>query len=475
MLHEQDALRTAVLVKSGQSLSFDDDNNDWVVVGEDENDAADLENESDEAVSEQEDEFDNLVARYFSDVRRFSLLSRTEEKELWERIERAHLQVRRALYTAPTTLTTLTRLWHQIEHMEMRLEQVLCEAGSTPAEQENLRRRFGESVVQLQELAVQLRKLRSRCRATSRSCRKRRELRLQRIAVWRQWIDRCEALRFHPDVFDAMRLALEVELQAQPDNLALRASHTLWARAHRLLAQTKTQMIRANLRLVIHVANRYRGRGVPFLDLIQEGNIGLMRALEKFEHHRGLKFVTYAHWWVRQAISRAITEQYRTVRLPNHVVERKNKLRSLVDRLWGLFGRPPSTQELSVELGWTLQEVEELQAAIQPMVRLHQPIADDGSILADILEDEQAPKPDEMLAEEQLQRCLADCLASLTEREAFILRLRFGIDCEHPHTLQEIADILGLSRERVRQLERQAFDKLRQPHRSALLADFAPV
>jgi RNA polymerase primary sigma factor len=272
-----------------------------------------------------------------------------------------------------------------------------------------------------------------------------------------------------------MRLALVVEWQAQPDNPALRAAHSAWARASRQLSQTKSQMIRANLRLVIHVANRNRGRGVPFLDLIQEGNIGLMRALEKFEHHRGLKFVTYAHWWVRQAISRAITEQYRTVRLPNHVVERKNKLRSLVDRLWGVFGRPPSTQELSVELGWTPQEVEELQAAVQPLVRLHQPIADDGSVLSDILEDQQATKPEEMLADEQLQSRLADCLASLTEREAFILRLRFGLDCEHPHTLQEIADILGLSRERVRQLERQAFDKLRQPHRSALLADFAPV
>jgi RNA polymerase sigma factor (sigma-70 family) len=234
-------------------------------------------------------------------------------------------------------------------------------------------------------------------------------------------------------------------------------------------------MIRANLRLVIHVANRYRGRGVPFLDLIQEGNIGLMRALEKFEYHRGLKFVTYAHWWVRQAISRAITEQYRTVRLPNHVVERKNKLRAVVDRLWGLHGRPPSVAEISAALEWTPQEVEDLQLAIQPMIRLHQPIADDGSLLTDILEDAQAAKPDELLAEEQLQRRLADCLDSLTEREAFILRRRYGLDCEHPHTLQEIADILGLSRERVRQLERQAFEKLRQPHRSAQLAEFAMV
>jgi RNA polymerase sigma factor (sigma-70 family) len=475
MIHQQDELGTAVLVKNGHSLTFEEDVSGWEAVEEEEAVAVGLEDETDEDAPEQDDEFDNLVARYFSDVRRFSLLSRTEEKHLWQQIEHAHLRVRRALYTAPTTLTTLTRLWHQLEHAEMTLEQVLSNVGTTPDERESRRGHFGESVVHLQELALQLRKLRSRCRATSRSSQKRRELRIQRAAVLRQWIDKCESLQLQPDVFEALRLTLEVELQAQPDDPMLRAAHTLWARSSRQLAQAKTQMIRANLRLVIHVANRYRGRGVPFLDLIQEGNIGLMRALEKFEHQRGLKFVTYAHWWVRQAISRAITEQYRTVRLPNHVVERKNKLRSLVDRLWGLFGRPPSAQELSVELGWTPQEVEELQAAIQPIVRMHQPIADDGSILADILEDEQAIKPDEMLAEEQLQHRLAECLASLTEREAFILRLRFGLDCEHPHTLQEIADILGLSRERVRQLERQAFEKLRQPHRSALLADFAPV
>ncbi len=235
----------------------------------------------------------------------------------------------------------------------------------------------------------------------------------------------------------------------------------------------KAKMIRANLRLVIHVANRYRSRGVPFLDLIQEGNIGLMRALEKFEPSRGLKFVTYAHWWVRQAISRAITEQYRTVRLPNHIGERKNKLRAAVDRLWSQYGRPPSSEELSLALRWTREEVEALQAAVQPVIRLQQPLAEDGGSLVDILEDDQAPQPDALLAEDQLQQCLADCLASLTEREAFILRLRYGLESEHPHTLQEIADLLRLSRERVRQLERQAFEKLRQPNRSAMLADFA--
>jgi RNA polymerase primary sigma factor len=140
-----------------------------------------------------------------------------------------------------------------------------------------------------------------------------------------------------------------------------------------------------------------------------------------------------------------------------------------------MHGRAPRPEELGTELKWTTKEVEELLMAVQPMLRLHQQVTDDGSILADILEDDQAMSPDNRLAEEQLQQRLAACLKSLTERESYILRLRYGLESDHPHTLQEIAEVLGLSRERVRQLERQAFDKLRQPHRSALLADFVAV
>lgn len=363
-----------------------------------------------------------------------------------------------------------------MELQEIPLDQVFNDLSDLTDEEQAARRTsLGETVATMQEHALQLRKLRTRRRATSRSASKRRALRQQTVDLWQQWISSWEDQELHINVYQALRHALEVGLEATPHDPAMRAAYKFWQRSHRQLIQAKTQMLRANLRLVIHVANRYRGRGVPFLDLIQEGNIGLMRALEKFEHRRGLKFVTYAHWWVRQAISRAITEQYRTVRLPNHVVERKNKLRSVGDRLWDIHGRAPNTDELSSELGWSYKEVEELMLAVQPIMRLHQPVADDGSMLTDILEDDQAPKPDDMLAEEQLQRRLADCLASLTEREAFILRLRYGLEADHPHTLQEIADILGLSRERVRQLERQAFEKLRQPHRSALLADFIAV
>ncbi len=421
-----------------------------------------------DSLRDHDEEFDNLVARYFGDVRQFALLSREEEQALWKRIEQARQRTRRALYMSAVALPTLVRLWHQIELREIPYAQVLEESSDPTVTSADRQAQLGEAILTLQELEERLAK-----HQESGAYGKQRSGRTAYVMLRRQWLATWETLRVHTDTHEAIRLALEVEYQARPHSMSLRQALQRWERAQQQLIQSRAQMIRANLRLVIHVANRYRGRGVAFLDLIQEGNIGLMRALEKFEPSRGLKFVTYAHWWVRQAISRAVTEQHRTVRLPNHVVDRKNKLRTVTDQLWGLYGRPPSVQELSTALGWTMQEVETLQTAIQPIIRLQQAMAEEGGSLADVLEDEQALQPEQMLAEEQLQRCLADCLASLTTREAFIVRLRYGLESEHPHTLQEIADLLGLSRERVRQLERQAFEKLRQPHRSAVLADFA--
>jgi RNA polymerase sigma factor (sigma-70 family) len=460
-----------MLAEDHRSVAFGHEGDRWAAPEEEV--AFGLDTDPEESPPELEENFDNLVARYFGDVRQFALLNRAEEQALWSRIESAQKRERRALYTSPVALPTLTHVWHQVEREAIPLAHVLRDAEASTSRQTDLRGQFGDAVLELQDIATRLQALRPYRQTASQTASKRRAIRRAYAELWQQWCKTWEALALHPQVYDTLRGALEAEHAAQPHKPVLHAARCVWQRTHERLTQVKAEMIRANLRLVIHVANRYRGRGVPFLDLIQEGNIGLMRALEKFEPSRGLKFVTYAHWWVRQAISRAITEQYRTVRLPNHIGERKNKLRGAVERLWGQHGRPPTSDELSVALGWTREEVEELQAAVQPVIRLQQPLAEDGGSLADILEDDQAPRPDELLAEDQLQRCLSDCLASLTEREAFILRLRYGLESEQPHTLQEIADMLRLSRERVRQLERQAFEKLRQPHRSAMLADFA--
>lgn len=442
--------------------------------------SSDLEKESDEdkVPYERGGGFDNLLVRYFGDVRRFPLLSRSEEQALWCRIQSAHRREHRALYMSPLALTTLKQLWYQVERDDMPLEHVLSVAqDASPRERSGMIRRLGDAALELSDIETRLQTLRPgghNGRHVALKASKRRTVRRAYAELWRQWCKTWEELAVQSQVHDTLRQALTAKYTAQPDDRALHAAYLAWQKAHERLTQVKAGMIRANLRLVIHVANRYRGRGVPFLDLIQEGNIGLMRALEKFEPSRGLKFSTYAHWWVRQAISRAITEQYRTVRLPNHIVERKNKLRAAVDRLWGQYGRPPTSEELAVTLGWTCEEVKELQAAVQPVMRLEHVTADDGGrklSASDALVD-QAPRPDDLLAEEQLRQRLADCLANLTEREAFILRLRYGLGSEQPHTLQEIADVLRLSRERVRQLERQAFEKLRQPHRNAILAEF---
>lgn len=273
---------------------------------------------------EEQENFDNLVARYFGDVRQFALLNRAEEQALWGRIEQAQRRVRRALYMSPVALPTLVQVWQQVEAGRLDLETVVqVDASGTPP-RAAVQQQLGQTVQDLQDLAGCLHDVQPH---TAHVLAPRHTVRRTLVALWQQWGKSWEALALQPEMYTTLCEALAAAYAVKPHERRVRAAYRVWSRANERLTQDKAAMIRANLRLVIHVANRYRGRGVPFLDLIQEGNIGLMRALEKFEPSRGLKFVTYAHWWVRQAISRAITEQYRTVRLPNHIGERKNKLR----------------------------------------------------------------------------------------------------------------------------------------------------
>jgi RNA polymerase sigma factor (sigma-70 family) len=417
----------------------------------------------------------NLVTQYFGEVRRFALLSFAEEQALGHRIAAYRARVRRTLCTSPVALPTLTRVWQQVAPADIPLTQVGREVDATTHDQAAWHTQLGEALPRLQDLATRLRSLARPGQAPVGTAQERRTRRQERARLWHQWIATWEALQLHPRVYETVRQALDTARGAQPRDPALHTTYRAWARAQQRLEQAKAQMLRANLRLVIHMAKRYRGGGVPFLDLIQEGNLGLMRALDKFEPQRGLKFVTYAHWWVRQAISRAVMGQHRTVRLPSHVVERQHTLRRVSSQLWQVYGRAPSVPELSAALGWTATAVEELRAAGQAILRLHQPITDDGGMLADVLADPQAPQPAARVEEEQFHRRLAECLASLPAREAMILRLRYGLETDHPHTLQEIGDLLGVSRERIRQLEKVALKKLRRPHSNALLADFAEV
>jgi len=294
------------------------------------------------------------------------------------------------------------------------------------------------------------------------------------IAMYLREIDRVPLLSAAQEVDLAKKIEAGRAAAAQLAARGVTGSERL--RLQQLVREgeaARHHLMEANLRLVVSVAKRYIGRGMPFLDLIQEGNIGLARAVEKYDYTRGFRFSTYAHWWIRQAITRAIADQARTIRVPVHMVELIGELYRASRRLQQTLGHDPSVEELAEEMNTTPERVLEITRAARQPISLERPVGEEEEEkLADFIPDQSAPALTDTVAQKLLRDHMNDVLSQLQDREQTVLRLRFGLEDGRTRTLEEIGEVLGVSRERVRQIEREALRKLRQPQLREQLSEY---
>ncbi len=391
---------------------------------------------------------EDSIRAYYRKLGRVALLTREGEVSRARRIEQAEAHIVRALVASPVAVRELATVGEELREAKLRARDVTRNPADEEDE-ENARRRLLELFAPV-ELLDRAHQRRERSLATRRTagCAALEEMRLTRAILMR--------------VVSRIRKAGQVGAEARATQATLAAVRS----GERDADRAKGELIEANLRLVVAIARKHSGQGLQLPDLIQEGNIGLMRAVDKFDYKRGFKFSTYATWWIRQSITRAIADQGRTIRTPVHMVETGNRLASARSRLAQLQGREPTLEELADEVGLPLAKTQMALTARREPISLETPAGEDGSArLVDFVADNDGRDALDTLLQKRFVEGTRDLLATLTAREAQVLRMRFGLDGGVERTLAEIGASFSLTRERIRQIESEALGKLRLPTR----------
>jgi RNA polymerase primary sigma factor len=418
---------------------------------------------------------DNIIWAYLKDIGRISLLSSEEEYDIAKRIEDGERTIRNLLFELPHAVTELHDLAVQIKKDTVHIIDVvknIDELNFTETDEEQFKKKTVTLVNSVKSGFEKRIDLRRQIKKADETTKKQLDKKLK--AQEAKLDETLTALNLHKKILEEITRRTEKQLDFLDDKEArpLRKSLGEMSRIERDLKVVKNRLIKANLRLVINIAKKYLNRGLSFLDLIQEGNMGLMKAAEKYDYQKGYKFSTYSTWWIRQAITRAIADYARTIRVPVHVLETMNKITKVTISLFQELGREPSLDEISLKAGLPLEKVRKIMKVSNEPISIETPIGDDDSKLGDFIADPKSPSPFEELVNIACKEEIDKVLSTLTPREEKVIRMRLGIGEKTDYTLEEVGDVFGLTRERIRQIEAKALRKLKHPSRRKRLESF---